>query len=105
MLENNIAEIVKIIEDKVANATIRNNYAVNAIRNAQCLRNDFRLYNVVRESFNYLTSSFKKYDGIVMMTNACMKIGGKMHILKKHWDRCSSAIGYEVWCIDLKFYD
>ena len=75
-MENNVQEIVWVIEEKVADTKVRNNHAVNAVRNAQCLRNDFRTYNVVREAFNYLTASFKKYEGMVMMTNACMKLGG-----------------------------
>ena len=75
MEESNVQEIVWVIEEKVFSTKVRNNYAINAVRNAQCLRNDFRTYNAVRESFNYLTASFKRYDGIVMMANACMKLG------------------------------
>lgn len=57
------------------------NQAVQAVRNAECLRDDYRMYNIVQETFNYLIGAFKKGDGQIMLTNTNMSIG---EIVSRH---------------------
>lgn len=74
-MKDNIQELVWVIEDKVMDHKSNRNTAVQAVRNAECLRDDFRMYEIVREAFNYLVGAFKKSDGQIMLTNTNMSIG------------------------------
>ena len=74
---NNVQEIVWSIEERImqSGSSNNNNSAVKEIRNANCLRDDFRMVNIVKETFNYLTSTFQRHEGKIMLTNTNMNIG------------------------------
>jgi len=73
---NEIQEIVWIVEDYVMHKRNNNNIACKIIRNAKCLRDDFRMFNIVKDSFLALIGQFRRHDGHIMLTNANMVIGG-----------------------------
>ena len=74
---NNVQEIVWSIEERImqSGSSNNNNSAVKEIRNANCLRDDFRMVNIVKETFNYLTSTFQRHEGKIMLTNTNMNVG------------------------------
>ncbi len=74
-MEFKIQEIVWAIEETVIDFKNNKRFAVQTFRNAQCLRNDFRSYSIVADSFNYLTYTFCKNDGQIPLTNTLVKIG------------------------------
>ena len=74
-MQDNIQELVWSLEKKVMDHKSNRSQAVQLVRNSECLRDDYRMYNIVQESFNYLIGAFKKGDGQIMMTNTNMSIG------------------------------
>ena len=80
---NNVQEIVWAVEEKImqSGSGNNNNSAIKEIRNANCLRDDFRMVNIIKETFNYLTSTFKRHEGKIMLTNTNMNVG---EICTKH---------------------
>ena len=99
---NNVQEIVWIIEEKVmqSGSSNNNNSAIKEIRNANCLRDDFRMVNIVKETFNYLTSTFKRHEGKIMLTNTNMNVG---EIFVKHLglENTNIVIKMKLGCIVL----
>ncbi len=77
MENSNVQEIVWSIEEKImqSGSANNNNYAIKEIRNANCLRDDFRMVNIIKETFNYLTSTFQRHEGKIMLTNTNMNVG------------------------------
>jgi DNA-directed RNA polymerase len=74
-VEFKIQEIVWIIEETVIDYKNNKRLAVQLFRNAQCLRNDFRCYSIVSDTFNYLTYAFCKNEGQILLTNTLVKVG------------------------------
>lgn len=74
-MEFKIQEIVWIIEETVIDYKNNKRLAVQLFRNAQCLRNDFRCYSIVSDTFNYLTYAFCKKEGQILLTNTLVKVG------------------------------
>lgn len=70
-----IQEIVWVIEETISDYKNNKRLAVQIFRNAKCLRNDFRTYSIVADTFNFLTYSFCKHEGQVPLTNTLVKIG------------------------------
>lgn len=80
-MQDNIQELVWSLEKKVMDHKSNRSQAVQAVRNSECLRDDYRMYNIVQETFNYLIGAFKKGDGQIMLTNTNMSIG---EIVSRH---------------------
>ena len=76
-----INEIVWAMEEKISSRKIRNNPAVNAFRSAGCLRDDFRLEDIVAYTFNKLIYHFNKDGGSTKLTNVMVKIGSIHHYI------------------------
>ena len=74
-MEFKIQEIVWAIEEIVTDYRNNKRIAVQMFRNAKCLRDDFRCYSIVADTFNFLTYSFCKHEGEVPLTNSLVKIG------------------------------
>ncbi|MCS5590515.1 MAG: hypothetical protein NZ824_11170 [Candidatus Thioglobus sp.] len=74
-MEYKIQEIAWIIEDKVTSYKNNKSVAVQIYRNARCLRDDFRNYSIIMDTFNYLTYAFCKNEGQILLTNTLMKVG------------------------------
>jgi len=80
-MQDNIQELVWSLEKKVMDHKSNRSQAVQLVRNAECLRDDYRMYNIVQETFNYLIGAFKKGDGQIMLTNTNMSVG---EIVSRH---------------------
>ena len=74
-MEYKIQEVVWIIEGKVISYKNNKSTAVQIYRNAKCLKDDFRNYSIIMDTFNYLTYAFCKNQGQVLLTNTLMKVG------------------------------
>ncbi len=76
-----MTELVRDLEDKIMDSKNNRSKAVQVFRNAQCLRGDFRIYAIFTEALNYLTSSFKRQEGILRFANTNMHLG---NIVNRH---------------------
>jgi DNA-directed RNA polymerase len=74
-MEYKVQEVVWDIENKITDFKNNKRSAVQIFRNAKCLRDDFRSYSIVLDTFNYLTYSFCKHNGMIWLTNTLIKIG------------------------------
>jgi len=74
-VEFKIQEIVWAIEETVTDYKNNKRIAVQVFRDAKCLRDDFRSYSIVADTFNFLTYSFCRHEGKVPLTNSLVKIG------------------------------
>ena len=74
-MEFKIQEIVWSIEETVIDYKSNKRFAVQIFRNCQCLRDDFRSYSIVSDTFNYLTYAFSRNDGQIPLTNTLAKLG------------------------------
>ena len=99
---NNVQEIVWSIEERImqGGSSNNNNSAIKEIRNANCLRDDFRMVNIIKETFNYLTSTFQRHEGKIMLTNTNMNVG---EIFVKHLniDNANIVIKMKLGCLVL----
>ena len=75
MEHQHITEIIWAVEEKIMSRKVRNNPAVNAFRSANCLRDDFRLEEIIAFTFNRLIYYFNKEGGSIKLTNVLVKIG------------------------------
>jgi len=80
-MNNDMTELVRDLEDKIMDSKNNRSKAVQVFRNAQCLRGDFRIYAIFTEALNYLTSSFKRQEGILRFANTNMHLG---NIVNRH---------------------
>lgn len=75
-MQYKVQEIVWDIEETIMSVTNNKRTAVQLFRNAKCLRDDFRTYSIVLDSFHYLTYAFCKHDGMIWLTNTLISVGG-----------------------------
>jgi len=74
-MEYKVQEIVWDLENKITDVKSNKRVAVQLFRNAKCLRDDFRCYSIVLDTFNYLTYAFCRHDGMIWLTNTLIKVG------------------------------
>ena len=74
-MEYKIQEVVWMLEDKITSYKNNRSVAVQIYRNAKCLRDDFRNYSIIMDTFNHLTYAFCKNQGTILLTSTLISIG------------------------------